>query len=132
MTINYPALIRGWDTFTPREKFRALYEYRQVHPYKPPRVKAERVKKVKPPKPEFNPPPGYYQTKDLTDRLGRKIATIKRYIASGNVRSYRACHKVAYCEYDLILAKERAEANAAYNRKQICVRRGSLRLEGSQ
>lgn len=129
MTINYSSLIRGWDTFTPREKFRALFEYRQVHPYKPPKVMAERVKKVKPPKPEFSPPPGYYETKYLTERLHRNIASIKRYIAKGGIRTYRACHKVAYCEYDLILAKERAEANAAYSRKQIGVRRGSMNID---
>lgn len=129
MTIDYSAFIRGWDTFTPREKFRALYEYRQVHPYKPPKVKVERVKKVKPPKPAFTPQPGYYRLKDLTQRLDRKIATLKRYIAGGGIRSYRVGHNVAYCEYDLILAKERADANARINRKLFGVRRGALKLD---
>lgn len=129
MIINYSALIRGWDTFTSREKFRALYEYRQVHPYKPPKVKVERVKKVREPKPAFTPPPGYYRLKDLTHRLDRKIATLKRYIAGGGIRSYRVGNNVAYCEYDLILAKERADANARSNRKLFGVRRGSLNLD---
>lgn len=125
-TINYSALIRGWDTFTRREKFRALFEYRQVHPYKPPK---ERVKKVREPKPAFTPPPGYYRVKDLIPRLGRNIASVKRYVAGGGIRSYRVGHNVAYCEYDLIIARDRADVNRRAGKRILGVHNGSLNID---
>lgn len=126
---NYSALIRGWDSFTSREKFRALYEYRQIHPYKPPRSTPN--PKANPDKPksnkfDFEAPPGYYLMNDLVQRLVRNRSTIKRYLSGGGIREYRIGVYVAYCEYDLLLARDRADANRSMAGRNTGVKNGRI------
>lgn len=125
---DYSALIRGWDSFTSREKFRALYEYRQLHPYKQPVVKQSKPRKPKPKsaKFDFKAPSGYYRMNELIERLGRNRSTIKRYLSVGGVREYRLGVYVAYCEYDLLVARDRAEASRHMNRRSRGVKNGAL------
>lgn len=101
-SIDFATNIPGWSSMDSRQKFRAIAAYQ-----KRPKPRKRREPK---PKPEpFTPPPGYYSSAELCERHNRSYASLKRYVALGNVREYRVGHRVAYCEYDVILEIERCE-----------------------